>query len=61
MNLSSLIVIPIFFIVALFIGFIYKAIVRNEADNALDIGIDLLQYLISALVLLFIVYNIIAK
>jgi hypothetical protein len=61
MNLSSLIVIPIFFILALIIGFIYKAIIRNESDNALDIGIDLLQYLIAAAILLFMAYNIIAK
>jgi hypothetical protein len=61
MNPISLIIIPIFLVVALIIGFIYKAIIRNEDDHALNIGIDLLQYLLAAAILLFIAYNMIAK
>jgi hypothetical protein len=61
MNPISLLVIPLFIVCALIIGFIYKAIIRNKDEHALDIGIDIIQYVITAAILFFIAYNMIAN
>ena len=57
MNPISLLVIPLFIVCALIIGFIYKAIIRNKDEHALTIGIELLQYILTAAILFFIAYN----
>lgn len=57
MNPISLLVIPLFVVCALIVGFIYKAILRNKDEHALTIGIELLQYILTAAILFFIAYN----
>lgn len=61
MNPISLLVIPLFVVCAFIIGFIYKAIIRNKDEHALTIGIELLQYILTAAILFFIAYNMIAN
>ena len=57
MNPISLFIIPLFVLCALLIGFIYNAITKNKDEHALDIGIELLQYILTAAILFFIAYN----
>ena len=57
MNPISLLIIPLFVVLAFIIGFIYNAITRNKDEHALDIGIELLQYVLTAAILFFIAYN----
>jgi NhaP-type Na+/H+ or K+/H+ antiporter len=57
MNPISLLVIPLFIVCALIVGFICKAILRNKDEHALTIGIELLQCILTAAILFFIAYN----
>lgn len=57
MNPISLLIIPLFVVCALIAGFIYNAITRNKDEHALTIGIELLQYVLTAAILFFIAYN----
>lgn len=61
MNQISLFIIPLFVLYALIIGFIYNAITKNKDEHALDIGIDIMQYIVTAAILFFMAYNMLSN